>query len=241
MRSPRFRCRRKTRVKDERKGRKVRKEIQISRTRSPKAWKMSNLTINRTKERKRSNLLAKNQEWEESNRKANEGDRVLKIRSGDHVRFSLLFCVTVLTRSTALPEPEGLRRGKRLRYEPLEWWRQEKVVYGRRESGITLVPHIKEIRRIPKEVVAPLRKSFKRKRGSTAPRSKSVTEDIVEGHMVYNPEEGWDDDTEQQGIVVDFITKEEVKRRESGFLLLALRLLISFVSRNCMYFQNARA
>src|SRR6202044_755435 len=32
---------------------------------------------------------------------------------------------------------------------------------------------------------------------------------------VYNPEEGWDDDTDPTGVVLDHITKEEVSRRAS--------------------------
>ena len=113
--------------------------------------------------------------------------------------------------------PEGLRRGKRHRYRPLEWWRQEKVIYGRRESGITLVPHIKAILRIPKEEPVPLGKQKRKRRGMTKARSKSET---VEGEeeelpIVYNPEEGWDDKTGQQGVVLDFVSREEVQRREA--------------------------
>ena len=79
-----------------------------------------------------------------------------------------------------------------------------------------MVPHIKEIRRLPKDEVIPLGKG-KRRRGTTAaPRSKSHTE---ERFVIFNPEEGWDDKTEQQGVVVDFVTKEEVQRREPPFHL----------------------
>src|SRR5882762_4046435 len=53
-------------------------------------------------------------------------------------------------------EAGGLRRGKRTRYAPLEWWRCEKIVYGRRESGVSFVPTIKAIVRIPKEPPKPL-------------------------------------------------------------------------------------
>ena len=42
----------------------------------------------------------------------------------------------------------GLRCGHCLRYKPLEWWRLEKVVYGRRNSGTCLVPSIQEIYRV---------------------------------------------------------------------------------------------
>ena len=33
--------------------------------------------------------------------------------------------------------------------------------------------------------------------------------------QVYNPEEGWDDDTNPAGVVLNYITKEEVSRRAS--------------------------
>jgi centromere protein C len=102
----------------------------------------------------------------------------------------------------------GLRRGKRVRYEPLEWWRCEKVVYGRRDPGkLTFVPTIKEIVRIPKDPPRPLGGVHKGKR-STAPRSK--TEESV---SVINPEEGWDDKTATNGVVIDWFTGNEVSRR----------------------------
>ncbi|KAA1469273.1 hypothetical protein DENSPDRAFT_834848 [Dentipellis sp. KUC8613] len=104
---------------------------------------------------------------------------------------------------------DGLRRGKRIRYAPLEWWRQEKVVYGRRESGISFVPTIKAIVRIPKEAPQPLGKNGKRKK--SVPRGKSKTADAEA--MVFNPEEGWDDETETNGVVTDWVTGEEIERR----------------------------
>lgn len=106
---------------------------------------------------------------------------------------------------------DGVRRGKRMRYAPLEWWRQEKVVYGRRESGVSFVPTIKAIVRIPKEPPRPLGIQGKRKR--SAPRSKSKTAEEDEPVMVYNPEEGWDDETEVNGVVTDWVTRETVQRR----------------------------
>ncbi|KAF8275119.1 Mif2/CENP-C like-domain-containing protein [Lactarius quietus] len=102
----------------------------------------------------------------------------------------------------------GVRRGKRLRYEPLEWWRCEKVVYGKRDPGKrTYVPTIKEIVRIPKEPSKPLGAAH-RKRRHTTPRSKS--EVVV---ATDNPEEGWDDKTQTNGVVIDWFTGSEVSRR----------------------------
>ncbi|KAI0062347.1 hypothetical protein BV25DRAFT_1825795 [Artomyces pyxidatus] len=106
---------------------------------------------------------------------------------------------------------DGRRRGTRLRYKPLEYWRQEKVVWGRRESGISYVPTIKKILRLPKEEPKPLGIAGKRSKRKTAPRSKSATEQEVV--TVYNPEEGWDDETLPNGNVIDFLTGREVARR----------------------------
>lgn len=102
-------------------------------------------------------------------------------------------------------------------YKPLEYWRGEKLVYGRtRNSGPILVPQIKEIIRIPKEIPVPL--GSKRKRGTTHPRSQSRTLEAVEDVIppalpVVNPEEGWDDKTEAKCTVIHFTSKEEVERR----------------------------
>lgn len=88
-------------------------------------------------------------------------------------------------------------------------------MYGNTDEELVLVPHIKEIIRIPKEPVQPLGQQ-KRKRKAGTPRSKSKTPGI------YNPEENWDKDTDPHGIVVDFLSKDEVERREL-FLLLPWR------------------
>jgi len=119
---------------------------------------------------------------------------------------------------SASPEnPQGLRRGRRYRYQPLEWWRLEKVVYGAdhdedQDDGeenegdrpITLVPPIKAIIRVPQEPVEPLGKKHKKRRG------KSVT---VDPESAPFPEAGWDKDTEAYGHVVDYATQEEVRRK----------------------------
>lgn len=105
---------------------------------------------------------------------------------------------------------DGLRRGRRLRYKPLEWWRCEKVVYGRRDSGTSYVPTIKEIHRIPKEEAQPLGAKHRRKR---PPRSKSKTVDDAQSALVYNPEEGWDEDTQAEAPIIDWKSKDEVLKR----------------------------
>lgn len=122
---------------------------------------------------------------------------------------------------------EGTRRSAREHYKPLEWWRGEKLIYGRTGSGRVLVPSIKEIKRIPKEAPVPL---GKRKRGTTRTRSKS------RGGYTTNPEEGWDDETEQQCVVLEYPHGSEVKRRAFGFWLLSFELLILWGARRyCVY------
>ncbi|EJD02264.1 uncharacterized protein FOMMEDRAFT_86864 [Fomitiporia mediterranea MF3/22] len=108
--------------------------------------------------------------------------------------------------------PNGVRRGTRARYKPLDWWRCEKVVYGRRESGTSMVPVIKGIIRIPKEPTGPLGSKGKRTRRSRskAPQGDDEEEEDV---VVFNPEEGWDDKTDPTGVVLDYHSGKEVQRR----------------------------
>lgn len=123
----------------------------------------------------------------------------------------------------------GLRRGKRLRYEPLEWWRCEKVVYGRRDPGkLSYVPTIKEIVRIPKDPPKPFGAAHKGKR-STAPRSK--TEETV---TVDNPEEGWDEKTPTNGVVIDWFTGNEVSRRTLSISVVMRHAFSNWVRRSCL-------
>lgn len=130
-----------------------------------------------------------------------------------YLRMLLNSPIGMLIYSAVTPDEntDGLRRGKRTRYKPLEWWRCEKVVYGRREGGISLVPTIKEIVRLPKEEPQPLGAKHRRKR---PPRSKSKTLE-VEAELVLNPEEGWDDETEIEGTVINIDSGEELRKRPS--------------------------
>lgn len=118
-------------------------------------------------------------------------------------------------------EATSLRRSKRRHYPPLEYWRQERVVWGRRENGRSAVPVIKEIITIPKPDTEPLG-TKRRKRGTRKPRSKSTPSSppireevrIIE---VDNPELGWDDATPSTGVIIDWTSKEEVERRRQLF------------------------
>ncbi|KDQ61227.1 hypothetical protein JAAARDRAFT_32229 [Jaapia argillacea MUCL 33604] len=102
------------------------------------------------------------------------------------------------------------RRSKRHKYPPLEYWRLEKVVYGKRESGPVLVPHIKQIVRYPKEPVEPLGSKHRRPRGKS--RTKTATVE-PEPEPEIEEETEWDANTEAHGVVLDYVTKEEVQRR----------------------------
>lgn len=70
--------------------------------------------------------------------------------------------------------------------------------------AVTLVPPIKAILRVPQNPVEPLGKKHKKRRG------KSVT---VDPESVPFPEAGWDKDTEAIGHVLDYTTREEIRRR----------------------------
>ncbi|KAG5634303.1 hypothetical protein DXG03_005985, partial [Asterophora parasitica] len=113
---------------------------------------------------------------------------------------------------------EGVRKSAREHYKPLEWWRGEKLVYGRSQrpgTGVVLVPPIREIVRIPKEEPEPLgkRKRSRARSKSKAPENEEVHIKIV---PVDNPEEGWDKDTSPYGVVLDYETGVEVERRASS-------------------------
>jgi centromere protein C len=66
-----------------------------------------------------------------------------------------------------------------------------------------------------KDPIEPLGKK-KRKRAAK-PRSKGRSESrdlrSSEPAAILNPEEGWDDETEPQGTVLEYPTNEEVRRR----------------------------
>ena len=107
-----------------------------------------------------------------------------------------------------------MRRSKRRKYSPLAWWRLEKVVYGRRENGPCLVPSIKEIHRIPQEPPKPLGAKHKYRRKKTQSVEPELGSDPLEA-IVYDPEEGWDDETDPHCKVLEYGEDDvEVERRK---------------------------
>lgn len=115
---------------------------------------------------------------------------------------------------------DGVRRGTRTRYKPLEWWRCEKVVYGRRDSGTSMVPVIKDIIRLPKDEAETLASKKKRASSRARSRSRAVEGPEEQDVIVFNPEEGWDDATEAAGVVMDYFSKDEVSRSGCNFMTL---------------------
>ncbi|KAI9065444.1 hypothetical protein FKP32DRAFT_495726 [Trametes sanguinea] len=137
----------------------------------------------------------------------------------------------VLRELTPDDNMDGVRRSKRLRYSPLAWWRLEKVVYGRRESGKCLVPSIKEIHRIPQVKPEPL--GARKKRGSSRRKSRTATaEPEVQQVVVYDPEEGWDDQTDPHCEVLEYGEDKEVMRREYSrhLCVVAINILTSWIA-----------
>ena len=61
--------------------------------------------------------------------------------------------------------------------------------------------------RIPKDAPKPLGTAHKAKRGTS--RRRKTEEPLT----VDNPEEGWDDKTATNGVVIDWFTGNEVSRR----------------------------
>ncbi|BGP13860.1 mitotic fidelity of chromosome transmission-related protein [Rhodosporidiobolus nylandii] len=105
---------------------------------------------------------------------------------------------------------DGVRRSTRQRIEPLEYWRNERVIYKRRSSGVGM----NAIVRVPKEEPAPLTKAGKKKgahskRGSSAkPSSRSYA--VKDEHP---DEEGCDDMTDPDGLVWSWEGDAEISRR----------------------------
>lgn len=93
-----------------------------------------------------------------------------------------------------------VRRSHRHRVEPLEYWRNERVIYKRRQSGLGIT----DVVRVPKD---PAESLVHRKRGGKrGPSQSRVKSEVPE-------EEGVDDLTEADGVVMDYDTQEEVTRR----------------------------
>ncbi len=93
-------------------------------------------------------------------------------------------------------------RSGRKHLKPLQYWKGEKVNYGR-GPGLAV---IKEVVRIEDEPKAPL---GSRNRGRARSQSVKPKVDTVQ------EEAGWDEETEPVGLVTEFATNREIQRRKS--------------------------
>ncbi|GAA6037116.1 hypothetical protein JCM8097_008743 [Rhodosporidiobolus ruineniae] len=108
---------------------------------------------------------------------------------------------------------DGVRRSTRQRLEPLAYWRNERVVYKRRASGVGM----NAIIRVPTEEPAPLTKAGK-KRGqkpssTAASSSKKPRSRTTHVKNEPNPEDGCDDMTDPDGVVWSWEGNAETTRR----------------------------
>lgn len=98
-----------------------------------------------------------------------------------------------------------MRRSGRTHMAPLEYWRGEKVAYGRGHG----LAEVKEVIRLQPEVRPSLSKSraARARSGSEKPK-RQVTEDKENF-------EGWDDNTDPVGHVTEFATGKDIQRSAS--------------------------
>ncbi|KIY70417.1 hypothetical protein CYLTODRAFT_488092 [Cylindrobasidium torrendii FP15055 ss-10] len=110
--------------------------------------------------------------------------------------------------------PPGVRRSGRLHIKPLEWWRGERVVYGRPDPDAKVfTAPILEYRREPKPELPPLgKKKTTRKRK----RPSQIDAPEVEAEAILNPEAGWDDETEVHADVKVWPT-DEIEEMQVAF------------------------
>ena len=111
----------------------------------------------------------------------------------------------------ATADPEGnLRRSKRVRHKPLEYWRGERMILGRAEDGPAPCPVLKGFLTIPKEIPAPLGSRKRKRRGKSVSRAPSSSK---KGVNLIPPEAGWDDDTQPLGLTLGYGTQNDIQRR----------------------------
>ncbi|KAI5479575.1 centromere protein C [Pseudohyphozyma bogoriensis] len=99
-------------------------------------------------------------------------------------------------------DPDGVRRSSRQRVQPVEYWRNERVIYKRRQSGLG-IDRVVHIEKIEPESLANRHKN--RRRGASA--AARVKSEIPED------EDGVDDMTDPDGIVWNFEGEAEAVRR----------------------------
>lgn len=133
--------------------------------------------------------------------------------------------------SWQLQNPTGLRRGRRHRIAPLDWWRGERALYGRPDEpagdGGTdghVAPVLKEVIRVPRLPGEGTFAGMRRFRPKPVPYAeddprayrtyaRADTDDESEAGSAAAPEAGCDADTDPLGYVVDPDRGREVEMR----------------------------
>ncbi|GAA5821027.1 hypothetical protein JCM10212_006726, partial [Sporobolomyces blumeae] len=114
-------------------------------------------------------------------------------------------------------DDDGVRRSSRQKLQPLEYWRNERVIYRKRESGVGMTAVV----RVPKVEPEPLTTVGKRKRGPSSAASTSnkrgggagSTRQATVKAEVVPEEEGVDDMTDPDGLVWSWEGNAETTRR----------------------------
>jgi len=133
-----------------------------------------------------------------------------------------------------LENPEGLRRGKRHRIAPLDWWRGERALYGKPDeptgdalTGV-VAPVLKQVIRVPRAPGEGTFSGMRRFRAKPAgyaqpgrppgsrnyvPRLSPVEEDEDDDEEEAEAAAAWEADTDPYGRVMDADTNTEVTMR----------------------------
>lgn len=118
------------------------------------------------------------------------------------------------------PDEEGddyeeVRRSRRAKTKPIKFWLGEKLEYAEYQPGRhNQVPVIAGIRRIPEIDLPRKRRTQQKSRSKSRKLHSEEPEQLI---LAGNPEDGWDDETDPMGVVVDYDTREEISRRELNF------------------------
>lgn len=118
---------------------------------------------------------------------------------------------------TSLVRPPAVRRSQREKIPRLDYWRNERIIYKRRSSGIG----VNAIVRVPKEDPEPLSGAHLKKKGGAGGKRGASARAGSRGGTVKRevPEEqGVDDMTDPDGLVWSWEGDAEVSRRASSFL-----------------------
>jgi centromere protein C len=107
-----------------------------------------------------------------------------------------------------------MQRSRRPHMAPLQYWRNERVVYKRAHA----LPVIAEVVRIPEEEKKPLGSRKRKAASDDAPKASGSRSARDGTSMSAVPEEtGWDHLTDPIGVVQEYGTEREISRRQCCF------------------------